>query len=286
MSRELHPLFTDMEKLIQEQNDLKFNEFCEKNKDFLLKENPLAFIQFQVDYYALKDDFFKTLEVVNYYKNAPYISMEVEDFLNELKAKLETYQEPKEKQYSLEDIQKALQSNNENTIAAALTYLDKQNIRMYLPVVEKFLESDKVLYKYKTLALFILIQQKVEQEVKVFKDGLIYTIAPSILELPLDTYEYELCKKEIQKSKVPSNVIQLAIEIMNTVQIKEFPDSYIDLENYKYMKDVFIYMGEEYLNVDGNSKFTKSISQIAKDHEMNLEAVEQTISTLNSVMVK
>ena len=63
--------------------DLKFNEFCEKNKDFLLKENPLAFIQFQVDYYALKDDFFKTLEVVNYYKNAPYISMEVEDFLNE-----------------------------------------------------------------------------------------------------------------------------------------------------------------------------------------------------------
>ena len=68
--------------------------------------------------------------------------MEVEDMLNELKNKLERYRDSQnkgQKSKSNDELEKELFSNNENAIASALTYLSKQNIRMYIPLLKKFL---------------------------------------------------------------------------------------------------------------------------------------------------
>ena len=133
INKKLSPLLLEMEELVNKQDEEEFLFFINNYQDELLKEDPVAFISFHVDFYALKDDITKTLEVVNYYKNAPYISMEVEDMLNELKTKLERYRDsqnkgPKSK--SNDELERELFSNNENAIASALTYLSKQNINI------------------------------------------------------------------------------------------------------------------------------------------------------------
>ena len=93
INKKLSPLLLEMEELVNKQDEEEFLFFINNYQDELLTADPVSFISFHVDFYALKDDINKTLEVVNYYKNAPYISMEVEDMLNELKNKLERYRD-------------------------------------------------------------------------------------------------------------------------------------------------------------------------------------------------
>ena len=134
-------LFEEMRKLINEQNEDDFVFFVSKN-EYLLKVDPILFIGNHVSFYAEREDISKALEVVSYYKNAPYISMEVEDFLNELKLELTKLNENKVKEYNFDKIRKMLFSKNEEALASALSYLSKQNIRYYIPLIKEFLLSE------------------------------------------------------------------------------------------------------------------------------------------------
>ena len=217
-------LFEEMRKLINEQNEDDFVFFVSKN-DYLLKIDPILFIGNHVSFYAEKENVTKALEVVSYYKNTPYISMEVEDFLNELKLELTKLNENNVKEYNFDKIRKMLFSKNEEALASALGYLSKQNIRYYIPLIKEFLLSE-VAYKYKTLALFILVEQKVDEQIKVIKNGRIFTYNPSFLTLPFDSIEYKNCKKTIELlSQNKPYIGELAIELLNTIQIKEYPAS-------------------------------------------------------------
>lgn len=289
INKKLSPLLLEMEELVNKQNEEEFLFFINNYQDELLKEDPVAFISFHVDFYALKDDINKTLEVVNYYKNAPYISMEVEDMLNELKNKLERYRDSQNKGQrgkSNEELEKELFSGNENAIASSLTYLSKQNIRMHISLLKKFLASEEVLYKYKTLVLFILIEQKFDEEIDVNKEGLIYTITPSLMELPFDTYEYELCKKEIENSKDDTSIKNIAVELLNTCQIKEYPDSFIDMDNIKLMKEIFIQMAISYSNPHSQSIDEKVIQDIGKKFSISPKEINEIINELNQAIIK
>ena len=289
INKKLSPLLLEMEELVNKQDEEEFLFFINNYQDELLKEDPVSFISFHVDFYALKDDINKTLEVVNYYKNAPYISMEVEDMLNELKNKLERYRDSQnkgQKTKSNDELEKELFSNNENAIASSLTYLSKQNIRMYIPLLKKFLISSDVVYKYKTLVLFMLVEQKIDEEIDVYKDGLIYTITPSLLELPFDTYEYQLCKEEIEKTSFDNSIKNIAVELLNTVQIKEYPSSFVDMDNIQLMKDIFIQMAISYLDPTKKDIDEKVIRSISTKHAITSESVKEIIQELNEAIIK
>ena len=289
INKKLSPLLLEMEELVNKQDEEEFLFFINNYQDELLKEDPVSFISFHVDFYALKDDITKTLEVVNYYKNAPYISMEVEDMLNELKNKLERYRDSQnkgQKSKSNDELEKELFSNNENAIASSLTYLSKQNIRMYIPLLKKFLISSNVVYKYKTLVLFMLVEQKIDEEIDVYKDGLIYTITPSLLELPFDTYEYQLCKEEIEKTSFDNSIKNIAVELLNTAQIKEYPSSFVDMDNIQLMKDIFIQMAISYLDPTKKDIDEKVIRSISTKHAITSESVKEIIQELNEAIIK
>ena len=289
INKKLSPLLLEMEELVNKQDEEEFLFFINNYQDELLKEDPVSFISFHVDFYALKDDINKTLEVVNYYKNAPYISMEVEDMLNELKNKLERYRDSQnkgQKTKSNDELEKELFSNNENAIASSLTYLSNQNIRMYIPLLKKFLISSNVVYKYKTLVLFMLVEQKIDEEIDVDKDGLIYTITPSLLELPFDTYEYQLCKEEIEKTSDDNSIKNIAVELLNTVQIKEYPSSFVDMDNIQLMKDIFIQMAISYLDPTKKDIDEKVIRSISTKHAITSESVKEIIQELNEAIIK
>ena len=289
INKKLSPLLLEMEELVNKQDEEEFLFFINNYQDELLKEDPVSFISFHVDFYALKDDIAKTLEVVNYYKNAPYISMEVEDMLNELKNKLERYRDSQnkgQKSKSNDELERELFSNNENAIASSLTYLSKQNIRMYIPLLKKFLISSDVVYKYKTLVLFMLVEQKIDEEIDVYKDGLIYTITPSLLELPFDTYEYQLCKEEIEKTSFDNSIKNIAVELLNTVQIKEYPSSFVDMDNIQLMKDIFIQMAISYLDPTKKDIDEKVIRSISTKHAITSESVKEIIKELNEAIIQ
>lgn len=272
-------LFEEMKKLISEQNEDDFVFFVSKN-EYLLKVDPILFIGNHVSFYAEREDISKALEVVSYYKNAPYISMEVEDFLNELKLELTKLNENKVKEYNFDKIRKMLFSKNEEALASALGYLSNQNIRYYIPLLKEFLLSE-VAYKYKTLALFILVEQKVDEQIKVSKNGRIFTYNPSFLTLPFDSIEYKNCKKTIELlSQNKPYIGELAIELLNTIQIKEYPASLIEEYDYVIIAEILLDMASIAMNEKSK------IEEIVKKYNLNLEELEFKIKEINRIILE
>lgn len=270
-------LFEEMKKLIEEQNAEKFEFFINAHQE-LLKEDPVLFISNHVSFYALREDVSKVLEVINFYKNAPYISMTVEDLLNDLKKEVEKINYKKE--INDDEIKHNLLSKNEELIAYSINHLSKKNIRNYIGLVEEFLLQE-IPYKYKTLMLFILIEQKYEKEIKFTKNGANYIIIPNLLYLPFDSVEYIKTKEEIIKHNLDTQIEQSAIEAMNFCQIKEFPDSYLTIDNYLFMADIFIYIAQSFYKVDESM-----LNHISKKHQIPLlkckVLVDNLINVINS----
>ena len=272
-------LFEEMRKLINEQNEDDFVFFVSKN-EYLLKVDPILFIGNHVSFYAEREDVSKALEVVSYYKNTPYISMEVEDFLNELKLELTKLNENKVKEYNFDKIRKMLFSKNEEALASALGYLSKQNIRYYIPLIKEFLLSE-VAYKYKTLSLFILVEQKVDEQIKVIKNGRIFTYNPSFLTLPFDSIEYKNCKKTIELlSQNKPYIGELAIELLNTIQIKEYPASLIEEYDYVIIAEILLDMASIAMNEKSR------IEEVVKKYNLNLEELEFKIKEINRIILE
>ena len=271
----MNKLFDEMKELIIKQNDEEF-EFFIQNHQELLKEDPVLFISNHVSYYAISERVDKVLEVINYYKNAPYISMTVEDLLNELKEKVEKLK-TSQKSLTKEEIITSLLSKNEEKIAFALEALSKLNIRSFIEEIQEFLLQE-IPYKFKTLALFILIEQKYEDDIKVLKNGLIYTLSPNLLDLPFETYEYQETKRLIEEEDVDPQIKEYAVEIMNVCQIKEFPDSFITLDQKEFMKDIFIEMAKGYLLQECN------LVNVAKTHKINIEKCQEIVKELEQIV--
>lgn len=267
MTKEEEKLFDQMSLLSNGDDEEGLLFFIDTHKD-LLKADPIKFIGLHVSFYANKEDVNKSLQTVEYYKSAPYISMEVEDFLNELKVELKKINEPK-KEYGDEEIRKFLFSKNENAIVSALHVLSKKNIRNYLPLVKDFLKSEQ-LYKYKTLALFVLIEQKVNEEIVLIKDGMEYSINPSLMYLPFDQFDYLDTKDALEKKDENLEVIQNAIEILNTVQIKNYPDTILDLDEVDFISDIFIEVSKSFLGNDANTNKIATKYQVEESKVIGL----------------
>ena len=279
MNKNDEKLFNEMAELVNLQNEDEFLFFIDKNA-YLLKVDPILFIGNHISFYAEQEDVKKALEVVNFYKNSPYISMEVEDFLNEMYEELSSISSQNRKDYDEKQIRRMLFSSNEEARSSALHYLSKQNIRNFIPLIQDYLLLD-IPYKYKTLALFILIDQNVSMDIKVSKNDRIYTYKPSSLTLPFEDDSYVNCKNVIEKNgSSRPDISKLAIELLNTIQIKIFPDSLID-DDYELMADLLLDIARICM------KEETQIDNIVIKHQItDLEDLDYKVKEINRIILE
>ncbi len=238
MNKDSEKRFSILNTIVSSGNEDELKFFIENNQD-LLKVDPILFISQHVMFYALKEEPSNVLSVIDYYKNAPYISMEVEDFLNELKEKFVKEYNKKDKKFNEEDVKPYLLSKNESKIHRALNYLSKANIRSYLPLVKEFLLLEDIAYKYKTLVLFILVEQKVDEVINIYRAGEILKINPINLKLPFEEDVYLEAKDYFDKTCDPS-LFDVSLEVLNTVHIKTFPNSILEEYNPELIVDLCV----------------------------------------------
>lgn len=238
MNKDSEKRFSILNTIVSSGNEDELKFFIENNQD-LLKVDPILFISQHVMFYALKEEPSNVLSVIDYYKNAPYISMEVEDFLNELKEKFVKEYNKKDKKFNEEDVKPYLLSKNESKIIRALNYLSKANIRSYLPLVKEFLLLEDIAYKYKTLVLFILVEQKVDEVINIYRAGEILKINPINLKLPFEEEVYLEAKDYFDKTCDPS-LFDVSLEVLNTVHIRTFPNSILEEYDPELIVDLCI----------------------------------------------
>jgi hypothetical protein len=261
--------FNELLSIMDKQNDEEVEFFIDNNLD-LLKVDPVKFISMHVAYYANQERPDKVLQVVEKYKSMPYISMEVEELLNSLKDEVTKAYSKTKHEVTKEDIRKALFSSNEENIAAACQHLSGLNIREYMDIIEDFLMSD-IKYKYKTLALFILMDQGVTSEVKIKRGNRVFSILPASLEAPFEKDSYKEIKEIITKDiELPNDIMNATIECLNNVVIKSFPYDYLENEDLEYVAHVLSAVACKFYGEEC------SLEQIAFDYDKE----EQEVSDL------
>jgi hypothetical protein len=275
MNKEDEKRFSQMNTIISSGNEDELKFFIDNNQD-LLKVDPILFISNHVMFYALKEQPSNVLSVIEHYKNAPYISMEVEEFLNELKEKMLKAYETKEKKFDESKLRPYLLSKTEGKIIRALNYLSTVNIRMHLDLVREFLLKEDISYKYKTLALFMLVEQKVDSVFEIYKDDGKFSINPINLKLPFDNDLYIDAKNYLKKVCPPSYYDE-TLEIFNSIHIRTYPDSILEEYNSNLVVDVCVDITRGLYQEDPH---TQEIKQRYNIDEMDLYDIESRIQDI------
>lgn len=175
--------------------------------------------------------------------NAPYVPKDFEAKLNEL---LNQYKAEKPaKKFSLTDqqIEEYLKDDAVKQMIA-VDYLNTLNLRSYLEIVEHYLTNEKADRNAKALLIASLIEQDINQEVKLNKDGLIISFIPRYAEpiVYTDGFESGLeFLKEALENDNPS-MYDLAFNLLTRVCYLNLPFGYETAEGICIAKSIVLYL--------------------------------------------
>lgn len=217
-------LFKKMRDLVfdlsNEESD--FNFFVMQNEELLLKIDPILYIGLKVDYYLQRDEIEKGLSVVYAFKSGKYISMEVEDFLEDLKNQILKDGNAVEKVIDDEKIEEDLFSNNEQKVVNIIRILSNRNLRKYLDLLDRYLKTFKNEKMHK-LILILMVEQHIDEEFSFYFEGEVKRIIPSSLKLPFENNEYRImCAYIASKNKNPSDIKNIK-DIYSYILVQAFP---------------------------------------------------------------
>ena len=150
---------------------------------------------------ALKEceEYEKAIDILVEELGMPYIPYEYESLFNEvydqillekqeMNAQLDRHQI-----FSVEELEKLLDRNdvNDDLLYMALDQLTQLNVRMLSPVLHRYLADESKPAFAKTLIMETLIQQQIDDEFEVHKNGHIYDFNPAISALVLERECYQ-----------------------------------------------------------------------------------------------
>lgn len=273
-------LFRSMDDIICAGDESKLDAFLRMHAQRLLKEDPVLLIGKHVHFYLCQDHTDRALSVLKTYREAPFISMTVEDFMKDLENEIRRHCRPKKKEeYGDSEICRDLSSGNEERIGKAIRALSEMNIRLYLPLIRKTLISG-LPYRYKILLLFILVEQGVNDDFCVRRDDETdFSFAPSRALLPFDEKRYAECTDYIKHLNEAPSILDTAIELLNTVLVRRYPESIVEEATSPWAAgEVFVYLAKQYHREDADE------NRLVLDTGMERDELERYLKKIKSVL--
>lgn len=262
------------------QKDDFLDEFILKNRDSLLLADPVLLIGKHVHYFLCVDKFNEAKEVLNSYKEMSFISMEVEDFMKELEMAIEKFSKPrKHKDITEENLYEDLLSNNEDAIVSAMHVLMNSNVRQYVSLFKKIFLSE-LLYKYKILLLFILVEQKVDFEYVIKRDdGSEFSFNPKDNLLPFDKDAFKMVEKYFDSLNEAPSSINLAKEMLKMIEIKSYPESILASTYDPYtVAEVILFIVKTAIEED------ISLDNLTASSGLSLEECDELLQKINTLI--
>lgn len=273
-------LFLAMELIVELGDEELLKDFIEKYKNQLYRFDPIKFIGTHVDFYMQKEDFFNALDILSFYQNEPFINLTTDDFMKELKEEIIKLMKPNKNKYDILNAEKDLYSENEECLLRAISYLSKCNARENLLLFENALKSN-ILYRYKILLQFIVIEQAIDQEFIVKQDDEnCFTFNPSKTLLPFDRQEYKLLVKYLNSLNESPSIIKTALELLNTIEVRIFPKSILQEDiTRENIGEIFIYLAKDYLMEKPN------IEDLVFNTGLSEEELNKIIASINEKLM-
>ena len=187
------------------------------------------------------EEFEEAINILIEELSMPYIPYQYESLFNAaydeiLLAKQEANYtlEAKNQIFSVDEIAVLLDKEecNDDLLYMALDQLQQLNVRMIIPAIERFLLNPKKHSFAKSIIMETLIEQQIDDEIQVFKNGVIYDFNPAYLPLVLSQNAYEGIYRLLERELEDENPSLLALcqEYLEYVLYSYFPKEIYDDE--------------------------------------------------------
>lgn len=276
-SDDIRDLFLAMKLVSNTFDEDLLSDFIKKYKDKIYKKDPILFIGHHVNFYVLQEKYIEALQVLKCYQNEPFINLTTDDFMNDLEKEIKKLMTPtKQHKYSLLDAEQDIYSQNEDKLSKAISFLSQYNVRNCLPFFKDALISS-ISYYSKILLQFILIEQSVNDVFKVSNGEKEFEFNPSQTLLPFDRENYKNVSNYIKNQNESPSVINTAIEILNTLEVKMFPSSITnECEEYENIGEILIFVAKKYLLEN------PSFSKLVYDTQITEIDLNKIINNINA----
>ena len=264
----------------QSQNALQVIEI----NRFILQEKLALLIKFHIEILCLLRRFDDAYNELEYYKNLPYESQEVEEILQAMpkyirKEEMASASGPH--QLDEEDIKKRLLCDNDEEVLAALDDIKASPINNYLIYILKLMRSHSR-QVIRSFALLLLVNQKYDKEVDFLHFDKLIKVVPSSLEEPFIIPGYGTIDKlsyALQSEYHDPSIAQNALQLISSYILYIYP------QKISFTKDeivvIFGYLAKKLLLID-NSDLEKVCFEKGLDYQKVLSDMKQIEEALKS----
>ena len=213
---------------------------------------------------------------LKHYENLPYVSQEVEEFMREMKDRIEEESHPKSAQkFELDEIYDILEKEtDQGKISQVLFSLKNYNINIYIDSLKIFMVREDVNPNFRTYALILLIDEKFNEDVKFKSSEGIIVVNPTKLEPPFMSKNFnEVCKQIVKEANNNVSLTETALHLFNCYIIDTYPSD-IYKDGTAKLASAFIAIANEYLGQD-TSSFDEEVLEFAHKIKAKIESTPE-----------
>ncbi len=195
----------------------------------ILQQKLAILIKFHIEILCLLRRFDEAYNELEYYKNLPYESQEVEEILRAMPSYIRKEEKASygtNKPLDEDEIRKRLLSDNDEEVLAALDDIKNQPIDPYLLILLKIIKSHPR-QVIRTFALLLLVDRKYDKEIEFLYRDKIIKVVPSSLEDPFIIPGFTTIDKlsfALQSAYHDPSVAQNALHIISSYLLYIYPD--------------------------------------------------------------
>ena len=250
-----------------------------KDNRKILETDLLLLMKVHIEILCLLGKFDEAHEEVEYYKNLPYVSQQVEELLKDL-PKLVREEEKKafaSKELSNLDLKKRLKSQDQNIVLPAIDMVRDRDINFFLEDIEDIMVNfpKQVI---RSFALLLLVQKKIDKELDFKHVEKVIKVNPSLLEPPFIGDEFNSFVRTMQNEIRNPSINQDAVQILSSYIIYMYPEK-LSIP-YPVLIEALRTISEEYLRIENE----KSLEQRCLEKGIKVEEVNELIHRIKDVM--
>ena len=213
---------------------------------------------------------------LKHYENLPYVSQEVEEFMREMKSRIEDEAHPKAHQsFNLDEIYDVLEKETDSAkISQVLFSLKNYNLNIYIDSLKIFMKREDVNPNFRTYALIVLVDAKFDEEVGFLSRNGLIAVNPAQIEPPFMTPAFnETCRLITEKCNNDVSMIETALHLFNCYVIDTYPENIYE-DSEELLSSAFIRIAESYLN-KLHSSYDEEVIELATKIQKIIESTPE-----------
>ena len=206
---------------------------CLKEHHIELHKNLLLLIKVHIDLLLILGRFDEAYDELDYYKNLPYESQQVEELLSSMVGHIREEERAQYGKKSIPDdeIKSRLKSNDKGTAMSGLEMAGNRGVEPFIKEIH-YLMLNNPSQAIRSFALMLLVQKKWEKEVEFKSKDSIIKVIPANIKAPFIGEPFNrLSKRMISDFKNPT-ISDNAISIFSSYIIDIYPNEVAEKDDY------------------------------------------------------